>query len=63
MLFGLAAASEDFDLDYLLSFFLTFIYLFLRECVSRRGAEKEGDREPQAGSVLSAQGPMKGLNL
>ena len=44
------------------------IYVFTlreRECKSAQmnggGAEREGDRESQAGSVLSAQSPMQGL--
>ena len=35
-----------------------FIYLLLKG----REAEREGDKEPQAGSALSAQSPMWGSN-
>ena len=35
------------------------VYLF-GESVSRGGAEREGDRESQAGSMLSARSPMRG---
>ena len=43
-------------------FFLMLIYLFReseseREHVRRGGAEKEGERESQVGSTLSAQSP------
>ena len=39
-----------------------FIYLLLRECVSRRGTEREEERESQAGSTLSTE-PRYGLDL
>ena len=41
-----------------------FIYFRGRETqiVSGGGAEREGDTEPKAGSELSAQSPMRGLN-
>ena len=46
------------------SFFLKC--LFLREidnaCVHGRGAEREGDRRSEVGSVLTAESPMQGLN-
>ena len=47
-----------------LSFFFKFIYLFLREreSMSEGGAEREGERESQAGSTLSMRSPMWGLN-
>ena len=42
------------------------VYLFKRQResahVSGGGAEREGERESQAGSALSAQSPMQGLN-
>ena len=42
---------------------LKFIYLERdRTCTSRRGVEREGDGESQAGSTLSAQSPMQGSN-
>ena len=42
-----------------------FIYLFGRERVtmSRGGAERDGEREFQVGSTLSAQSPDAGLDL
>ena len=38
------------------------IYLFLSEVTSRGGAERERERESQAGSELSAQSPTWGLD-
>ena len=38
-----------------------FIYLFLRERARAGKGQREGERESQAGSVLSAQSPMWGL--
>ena len=35
-------------------FFFFYIYLFLRDSMSRRGAEREGDTESEAGSRLRA---------
>ena len=47
------------DLVY---FFLLNVYLFiLRESTSWGGGEREGDKESQAGSMLSVQSPMQGL--
>ena len=34
-----------------------------RESMSRGGAEREGDRESEAGSVLTAEKPHAGLEL
>ena len=47
-----------------LSFFFKFIYFIEREKerVSKEGAEREGERESQAGSVLSVQSLVWGLN-
>ena len=39
-----------------------FNVYFLRESTSRGGAERERDTESEAGSKLSAQSPMQGLN-
>ena len=46
-----------------------FIHFFLREREIKResvsrgyGAERDGDTESKAGSELSAQSPMQGLN-
>ena len=45
------------------SFFVKFIYLEIdRDSVSGGRAEREGEREPQAGSMLLVQSPMRGLN-
>ena len=38
------------------------IFIFERARVSRGGAEREGDRGFEAGSVLTARSPMWGLN-
>ena len=47
-----------------LSFFFKFIYFIEREKerVSKEGAEREGERESQAGSMLSVQSLVWGLN-
>ena len=51
---------------YLFIFNFFNVYLFLRErerkSVSREGAEREGDTESQAVSMLSAQSLKRGLN-
>ena len=39
-----------------------FIYKRERKKVSEAGAEREGDRGSEAGSLLSAESPMWGLN-
>ena len=64
--------SEALYLDWksrlLLCFFVIFfLRLFIyferdRDSASRVGAEREGDRESQADSALSARSPMRGLN-
>ena len=38
------------------------LFIFERECVSREGAERERERESEAGSVLSAQSLIWGWN-
>ena len=48
-------------------FFFKFIYLFWekengRESEWGRGREREGEKESQVGSILSAQRPTQGLN-
>ena len=47
---------------YLKFFWSLFIYFWKREKASGRRAEREGEREYQAGSALSAQKLMRGLN-
>ena len=44
--------------------FLINIHLFLRERDRKLmgGVEREGDRGSEAGSKLTAEGPMQGLN-
>ena len=44
------------------SSFLKFTYLCLRKRESRGGAEREGERGSQAGSLLPAQSPTQGLS-
>ena len=44
---------------YLFSF---NVCLFLKERESRGGAEREGDRGSEGGSVLTAGSPMRGSN-
>ena len=39
-----------------------FFNVYLRERTSKKGKEREGEREFQAGHVLSAQSPMWGSN-
>ena len=46
---------------YGIFYFLKFIY-FERDRASGGGADREGHREPQAGSTLSAWSPMWGSN-
>ena len=50
---------------FILFYFILLLFLFFeRERVRvRGGAKREGDRESQAGSVLSAQSLMWGSNL
>ena len=43
-------------------FLMLFIFERERERESRGGVEREGDRGSEAGSVLTAQSPMWGLN-
>ena len=43
-------------------FFFKFIYLFWESESELGGAEREGEKECQAGFALSAQSPMWGLN-
>ena len=46
-------------------FYLTLKKIFTlrkRESTGEGGARREGERESQAGSALSAQSPMRGLN-
>ena len=51
--------SDKLDIIYFLK-----VYLFLRQresvCASGGRAEREGDREPEAGSAVSAQSPTWG---
>ena len=54
---------------FFLSFFTFFIYYEERERERERertsggGAEREEDRGPYVGSVLTAESPMRGSNL
>ena len=58
------------DISFVHSFFFNFkkffkvIHFWERESqsMSQGGAEREGERESQAGSALSAQSLMQGLN-
>ena len=43
------------------SFFFN-VCLFLRQSVSGGGSERGGDRRSEAGSVLTAESPMRGWN-
>ena len=54
----------SFPLYFLFIYFLMF-HLFLRQSLSRGGAEREGDTESEAGSGLRAvsAGPDAGLEL
>ena len=44
-------------------YFLMFIYLFWWGGMRKGGAEREGERESQVGSMLSAQSPTWDLIL
>ena len=48
----------------LMNFFFMFIFEteHVHTCVHREGAEREGRRGSKAGSEVSAQSPMPGLN-
>ena len=65
------AEHSIFDLRhaefYLFIYLLTYLFIFKfiyfeRERMTRGGAEREGERESQAGSAPSVQSPMWGSN-
>ena len=57
-----AALLMDWVTQPTLDYFFKCLFTYLqRECVSRGGAKREGERKSQAGSMLSAQSPTWGL--
>ena len=47
---------------FLIKKFLNVLFIFETESLSRGGAEREGDRESEAGFMLTAESLMRGLN-